>query len=72
MVFMPCRNAGECADTVVDLCSCPPQRYGWDMDADIQVITPSSLACAVVFKGQPPPLKQVMDEAAAGLLKRRI
>lgn len=65
--FMPCRNAGECADTVVDLCCTRlPQRYGWDMDADIQVITPSKLGmCGTVNLNRR--LKQVMDEAAAGL-----
>ena len=65
--FMPCRNAGECADTVVDLCCARlPQRYGWDMDADIQVVTPSKLGmCGTVNLNRR--LKQVMDESSAGM-----
>ena len=70
--FMPCRNAGECADTVVDLCCARlPQRYGWDMDADIQVITPSKLGmCGTVNLNRR--LKQVMDESSAGMPEKSV
>lgn len=65
--FMPCKSAGECADTVVDLC-CKrlPQRYGWNMDADIQVLTPSKLGmCGTINLNRR--LKKVMDEVSPGL-----